>query len=170
MYEKDSDGEDEYDSKGNKKRKKKGAKLRLTDKMINKLQNYFGIAIRACSGKSVNEMKRDIGASLYHCCEFGSEEQRHIICRKNALSWCKYQADLINGTNTYKRKFSIHNKIFQVIKPVFMELSSDTLLAKGLHGKTQNANESLNGVIWKKCPKDVYVKNSTLIICRFCHY
>ena len=76
----------------------------------------------------------------------------------------KYGLDQINGTSTYKRKLGIHNKIFRLIKPVFMELSSDTLLAKCLHGKTQNANESLNGVIWKKCPKDVYVSKSTLVM------
>ena len=38
-----------------------------------------------------------------------------------------------------------------------MELSANALLEKCLHGKTENNNESLNGVIWKKFPKDVYV-------------
>ena len=48
------------------------------------------------------------------------------------------------------------------IKPVFMDLSDDNLLTKCLHGQTQNNNESLNGVIWKRCPKDVFVGRSTL--------
>ena len=43
-----------------------------------------------------------------------------------------------------------------------MQLSDDELLKKCLHGKIQNTNESLNGVIWKKCPKDVYVGRTTL--------
>ena len=30
-------------------------------------------------------------------------------------------------------------------------------MQKCLHGKTQNNNESLNGLIWKRCPKDVFV-------------
>lgn len=87
-----------------------------------------------------------------------------MFCPKKSLSWCKYQADIINGTKTYKRKPGIHRKLFQKIKPVFMDLCSESLLKKCLHGKTQNANESLNGVIWKKCPKDFFVGKSTWVM------
>ena len=30
-----------------------------------------------------------------------------------------------------------------------------------MHGETQNVNESFNNLIWTKCPKQVYVGNST---------
>ena len=43
-----------------------------------------------------------------------------------------------------------------------MNLSSDQLLSKCLHGKTEDNNESLNGVIWKRCPEDIYVGRTTL--------
>ena len=43
-------------------------------------------------------------------------------------------------------------------------MSDEELLKKCLHGKTQNNNESLNRVIWKKCPKDVFVGRATLEI------
>ena len=46
-----------------------GGKGRLTDKMINKLQNYFGIVIRHCAGKTIFEMKKAIGEVLFHCSE-----------------------------------------------------------------------------------------------------
>ena len=46
--------------------------------------------------------------------------------------------------------------------PVFVSLSDDNLYQKYLHGKTQNNNESLNGLIWKRCPKDVFVGRVTL--------
>ena len=39
---------------------------RLLDKDINRLQNYFRIAIRA-NFHSVQEMQKSIGAVLYHC-------------------------------------------------------------------------------------------------------
>ena len=129
---------------------KKPAKLRLTDKMINKLQNYYGIAVRACTGKTVPQMKREIGAALFHCCQFNNEEQRHMFCPQTSMSWCKYQLDKVIGTDLFKEKAGIHNKIFK--------------LKKCIHGKTQNKNESLNGVIWKKCPKDIYVFRTTLEI------
>ena len=43
-------------------------------------------------------------------------------------------------------------------------MSDEELLKKCLHGKTQNNNESFNGVIWKKCTKDVFVGRATLDI------
>ena len=64
---------------------------------------------------------------------------------------CKYQNDVIHGTNLCKDKPSIHIKLKEILQPVFMSLASAELLAKCLHGKTQNNNESLNGVIWKRC-------------------
>ena len=101
-------------------RRKRKNKLRLTDKIINKFQNYYGIAVRATTGRTVEEMKKDIGAALYHCVQFDFEDQRHK----------KYQADIINDTHTYKSKVGIHRKIFSLVKPVFMELSDDSLLKK----------------------------------------
>ena len=48
---------------------------RLTDKMINKVQSYFGMAIRQSTGKTVFEMKKAIGAvvSLLSSIEFRSK-------------------------------------------------------------------------------------------------
>lgn len=40
-------------------------------------------------------------------------------------------------------------------------MSNEKLLSKCLHGKVQN-NKSLNGLIWKRCSKDVYVGRTTL--------
>ena len=44
---------------------------------------------------------------------------------------------------------------------IFLELPDDSLLQKCLHGKTQNQNESFNGVIWQRVPKDVRVNKVT---------
>ena len=46
-----------------------GGKDRLTDKVINKLQNYFGIAIRQSTGNTVYQLKKAIGVVLFHCSE-----------------------------------------------------------------------------------------------------
>ena len=46
--------------------------------------------------------------------------------------------------------------------PIFKDLSSESLLSKCLHGLTQNANEALNNIIWKKCLKAIFVKKVTL--------
>ena len=51
-----------------------------------------------------------------------------------------------------------------LIEPIFKDLSSDRLLGKCLHGETQNANESFNALIWKRCPKHVFVNRTVLEI------
>ena len=52
--------------------------------------------------------------------------------------------------------------VYDIIMPIFLDLSNDTLLKKCLHGKTQNGNEALNNLIWTKCPKNVYVEREVL--------
>ena len=42
------------------------------------------------------------------------------------------------------------------LKPLFTRLSSDELLKRCLKGVTQNQNEALNSILWKKCPKSVF--------------
>ena len=60
-------------------------KGRLSEKIINLLQNYYGITNRQ-NTKTVPEMRKAIGAVLYHCFESSSEETRHLYCPKdNAL-------------------------------------------------------------------------------------
>ena len=48
------------------------------------------------------------------------------------------------------------------IEHVFRDLGSDELLKKCLYGRTQNANEAINQIIWQKCPKRVFVERFTL--------
>ena len=52
-------------------------KGRSTEKIINLLQNYYGMAIRQ-NTKTVPEMRKAIGAVLYHCSESSPEETRHL--------------------------------------------------------------------------------------------
>ncbi|GFT98066.1 uncharacterized protein TNCV_3362721 [Trichonephila clavipes] len=53
-------------------------------------------------------------------------------------------------------------EIIKIIKPHYMKLCDKHLLNKCLHGKTQNANVSFNGILWKFIPKDIFVKLQTL--------
>jgi hypothetical protein len=131
---------------------------KLTHKQINKLQNYYGIAVRQYKGDSVYEMKKCIGAVLYHCSEADSDEQQHEMCPRGPDSWCKYQLDIANQTSLYKKSKTLLPKaVKKIIKPIFMSLSDNELLEKCMHGKTQNNNEALNGMVWKKIPKPTYV-------------
>ena len=44
-------------------------------------------------------------------------------------------------------------EVISKVKPICNDLNSDILLSKCLHGKTQNQNESFNGMIWERLPK-----------------
>ena len=52
--------------------------------------------------------------------------------------------------------------IVMKLKPIFAELSGESLLEKCLHGKTQNQNESFNSMIWDRIPKTRYVSLTQL--------
>ena len=76
---------------------------------------------------------------------------------------CKYQKDILTGEITYKDHGNLPVAIKKEVEPIFKDLSSEALLSKCLDGLTQN-NESLNALIWKKCPKDVYVSRNIIEI------
>ena len=91
-------------------------------------------------------MKKAIGTIPWHCTDMNNTDVRHQFCPKGESSWCKHQRDKITGKETFKANLNIP-KWIHIIKPVFIELSSDDLLSKCIHGRTQNSNESLHSII-----------------------
>ncbi|XP_066929989.1 uncharacterized protein [Clytia hemisphaerica] len=137
-------------------------KGRLTDKIMNTLQNHYGMAIRQ-NTDSLYAMKKSVAAVLFHSTADPDPEKRHRFCPRTKDSWCKYQSDKITGEKTYKGKLNIDKTVSDVIADVFSnkDLGNEELLKKCLHGQTQNVNESLNNLIWTRCPKRIYVGNTT---------
>lgn len=139
-----------------------GGRGRLTDAAINKLQLYYGLAIRRNAHKGVVAMKDAIWAELFH---MGSTDEAtcHALCPANIDPWCKYKLSQINKT-PYKHAEHTHLPlvIMEEIRPICEALFNDFLLSKCVHGGTQNVSESLNSVIWSRIPKKVFVRISTL--------
>ena len=98
-------------------------------------------------------MKKNIIALLHHNVLSENLEKQHRFCPKGKLSWCKWQQDVASGTATYKGTKCLPPVFLDVLKPVFMNLSESKLLSRCVLGTTQNVNESLNGVVWSRCPK-----------------
>ena len=136
-----------------------GGAVKLTDSMVDRSQNYYGIAIRSSVG-DLPKMKKAIGAVLFHCAS-SKENEWHSNCPKGSDSWCKYQQDISNKTTTYVSGPGLPKSVILHVKPIFVELSEDALLEKCLHGETQNQNESFNGIIWQRIPEDVCVNAAT---------
>ena len=136
-------------------------KGRLTDAAINKLQNYFGIAVRE-NLDSIYSMKKCILASLFHNSSI-EDDRRHRFCPRSKDSWCSWQKEKAEGKQpTFKPKLGIPPAICDIALPIYRDLTDDSILQRCLHGKTQNANEALHGLIWQRCPKSIYCGRKTL--------
>ena len=127
-----------------------GGRGRLTDTIIDKMQNYFGIALRQNCG-DLNKMVMACKASMYHVAGY------HDSCPKDPDTWCQYQLDKVNNTNVHNEKNCLPLAIREAILPIYMDLCKPENLAKCLHGRTQNANESFNGMVWNRVPKSNHV-------------
>ena len=128
-----------------------GGKGRLTDKLIDSLQVYYGKAIRS-NLHSIEEMEKAIMAIWHHICSTDDSPQHHL-CPKGTDSWCGFQRDVANKTNLYQHDHPLPVAVAEKIKDVFHALSEESLLSACLHGGTQNQNESFNGLIWQRAPK-----------------
>ena len=133
-----------------------GGRGKLTDAFIDKLQNYFGIAIRQ-NKNNLKGMRDSVRASLFHCASSKDQNLHFPNCPEGKDSWCAHNRDKANGTNFYKPGVGLPMEIVMKIRPIFDDLSKDELLLKCLHGKTQNQNESFNAMIWDRVPKTRYV-------------
>lgn len=140
---------------------------KLTDKVINELSLYYGLAIRRNSN-SVEDMKRDVWATYFHKSST-DENPQHMNCPPGPSSWCKWQKAVADGTiDEYEHENPpLNDNVLEVIKPIYESLSTDTLLERCLGSETQNNNESLNSLIWTFAPKHIHAGTRTIEIATF---
>ncbi|GFT86906.1 uncharacterized protein TNCV_4300441 [Trichonephila clavipes] len=80
------------------KTKTKGlsGKGKLTDNFIDRLQNYYGIAVCSNVG-NLTAMQQNVIAALYHCAS-SDKKPMHSQCPIGKESWCYFQRGVANGT------------------------------------------------------------------------
>ena len=105
-------------------------------------------------------VKKAIFAVLFHVCS-SEKNNFHVHCPPGADSSCTYQLDLVNNTKLHKPGKGFPQEAIKHLTLIFSDLSDDNLLRKCLHGKTQNQNEGFHGLIWRRPPKDRFVKMTT---------
>ena len=109
-------------------------------------------------------MMQDAMWALYYHSIAGANEtlgKQHKLCPKGSQSWCKWQKDQQNNTETYSQRKCLPAVFRSELKPHFERLSNDDLHKRYLKGLTQNQNESLNNVLWSKCPKCIFCGSCT---------
>ena len=107
-------------------------------------------------------MQAALRATLFHVISSKENNWHCSHCSEGKDSWCRFHQDKANGTSTYKPGPGLPLDIVMKLKPIFSELSDESLLEKCLHGKTQNQNESFNSMIWDQIPKTRYVPPTQL--------
>uniref|UniRef100_A0A1B6JCK1 Mutator-like transposase domain-containing protein n=1 Tax=Homalodisca liturata TaxID=320908 RepID=A0A1B6JCK1_9HEMI len=137
-----------------------GGKNRLTNNDIDKLQEYYGLAIKR-GGSDLQQMVKNVWATYFHKIS-NDDTPQHGLCPKGPESWCGYnKAEALHQTFSHKS----HNLPYEVmvqIKQIYRDLANPDLLKKCLDQKTQNQNESFNNAVWSKVPKNVFVRLNTL--------
>ena len=77
-------------------------KGRLTKKVIDSLQNFYGMSIRANAG-NIYQMKKSIASINHHCSANDDPADRHKYCPRDPdTTWCKYYKLGERGRNSYK--------------------------------------------------------------------
>ncbi|XP_072143331.1 uncharacterized protein [Dermacentor andersoni] len=134
-----------------------GGKGGLTQDLIKKLTNYYGMAIR--NNSEVDDMQRAIMATFYHITST-DKDPHHELCPPGPLSWCRHQAAEAEGKAPPEHKYKLATHVSAALLPVYQRLSDPQLLSRCQGKKTQNAAESLHAVIWSILPKE---QNASLI-------
>lgn len=141
-----------------------GRSGRLTRPCIDKLQNHYGNAIRKNVDKSaktnaqvdtvIQNMQTAIKASLYHSVKLEDPEERHQFCPKGKESWCSFQKQKAGVNITFENSGHHLDPVFLAfLMSLYDRLSDKKLLKRCVPGFSQNANESLNALVWNRCPK-----------------
>ena len=103
--------------------KELGGKRKLTNAMIDRLQNYYGIAVRQNSN-NLDGMKTAIHATLFHVAS-SEHKNYHTHCPDGSGSWCKFKQDKANDTSNYKPGVGLPMEVISKVKPIYNDLSSD---------------------------------------------
>lgn len=124
--------------------------------MIDLLQTYFGKAIRE-NTSDLQQMAKACWAALLHKVAFADAARQHRCCPPGITSWCGWRRHKGGAGEPYSPKDSLPVAVFEVLKPIWLQLTDKALLEKCTRGATQNRNEAYNGTLWSLCPKTKFV-------------
>ena len=118
---------------------------KLTLNKCANLQHYFRGAVLDNEADEDN-MRRAIWATLLHCIST-DEEPHHTRCPEGERSWCFFKRAIVRGEEPGPHAehcgTELSKEVANELLPLYRRFSNPELLKRILHGKTQNANESL---------------------------
>jgi hypothetical protein len=114
-----------------------GGKGRHPQSEIEKLQSYYGLAIRRNASNLVR-MKRAVWAVFFHKL-LKNENTQHGVCPGVGDNWCKFKNSACSGV-AYDHKYPLKAAVVDAIEPVFRDLASLDFLESCAHEETQKRN------------------------------
>ena len=109
-------------------------------------------------------MASDVKAGLYHLASSAENPQPHL-CPKGKDSWCDWQKDAANKTKLYEHKKGLPKAVVDIIQPIYDSQADHTLFSRCFNSYTRNPNDSLNNLVWKRCPKKIYQGKKVVELC-----
>jgi hypothetical protein len=97
-------------------------------------------------------------ATPYHVTSTDRNPQHHF-CPENSWCWYKNEESEQKSHEPY-----LLEELLPVILPVYERLSDEKLLERCERVATQNANECVNGQIWLRCPKTLWMGRKSIMI------
>ncbi|GFY00626.1 uncharacterized protein LOC101238613 [Trichonephila clavipes] len=129
-----------------------GRKNKLTDKLIDRIQNYYGIAIRSNVG-NLQKMMSSVIAAFFSLCIW-KNNSLHGQCPEGSESWCRYQRAKAAGSPLKEIEQGLPNKIINQIKPTYLKLCNETLLKKNVfmvrHRSAMKVITTFCGILFPK--------------------
>ena len=101
--------------------KNTGGTGKLTDKILDRLQNYYDIA-------DLQSMTRAIHASIFDVSS-SKENNWHVHCPDGESSWCAYQPDIETGQSRYKPGNGLPLSVIKHVESTFADLVNINSLA-----------------------------------------
>lgn len=137
----------------------------LTNNTIDKLQVYYGRAIRN-NTHNIQDMENAVMA-IWHHSQSTDDSPDHDLCPSGEDSWCGHQRDLALGTSDYQHSHPLPKAVADAIHETFEDVSDRNLFTRCLHGGTQNQNEAINALIWQRATKETHSGLNTVELAVF---
>ena len=105
-------------------------------------------------------MRNAVFATFLHA--LSTEKARIMIAVQVVFrAGCFYRRAVAKGERPGPHKDNVgtplSREVGQFVKPIYVRLGDENLLRRCLRGKTQNPNESVHSVLWRKCLKTDFV-------------
>ncbi|KAK4311968.1 hypothetical protein Pmani_016559 [Petrolisthes manimaculis] len=124
----------------------------LTQVTLGKIQDFYRYAIIP-NLIDVEKMNKAIFAIIEHCCST-DDDPCHELCPEGVDSAQGEGKPILEAlTNIFTKQYVKISRVTDLYH-IMRKYSTDELLSR-CTGRTQNANEGLNSVIWSKCSKTV---------------